>query len=108
MPISQAMYESREQFMLEALEIQADIQAFLQERGFGGRGGRGGGFGRGGGAPDTPEGRLQAAARDVGGAYGALNGNGVRPGSLYPPTQAMREALTRAKNMLGEMRGGMR
>jgi len=103
MPISQAMYESREQFMLDALALTAEIRAFSQANGIAG-GGRGrGGFGRGGGgAPTTPEQKLQTASGLVQRVYQALNGGQVRPGTLYPPTQTQREQVMEARRLFQE------
>ena len=86
MPITVAMYQSRERFMLEALALTNDIQAYMRENGMGGGEGRGG-FGRGGGPP--------------------LNGSQVRGGSLYPPTKSHREQFQLAKELFAEVRGGM-
>ena len=102
MPISQAMYESREQFMLDALALTNEIQEAMRASGMGG-GGRGG-FGRGGGMPTTPQDKLRAAARLAQGAYQALNGGQVRPGSLYPPTPSQREQVLQARRLLAEAR----
>ena len=99
LPITVAMYQSREQFMLDALALTDEIQTFMRANGVGGgRGRRGGGFGRGAaGPPTTPQARLSAAARAVQQVYGSLNGNQVRPGTLYPPTQSQRERVAMAR-----------
>jgi photosystem II stability/assembly factor-like uncharacterized protein len=101
MPITVAMYRSREQFMLEALAMTSQIQTFMRENGMGGgRGRRGGGFGRGAaGPPTTPQARLSAAARAVQQVYQALNGGQVRPGTLYPPTRSQRERVAMAREL---------
>ena len=108
MPITLAMYQSRERFMLEALALTGEIQSFMREHGMSG-GGRGrGGFGRsGGGVPTTPQAKLQTAARMVQQAYGALNGGGVRPGTLYPPTQSQREQVLSARALFEEVQREM-
>jgi photosystem II stability/assembly factor-like uncharacterized protein len=101
MPISLTMYQSRERFMLDAQALTAQIQSVMRENGLGG-GGRGG---RGRGAsvvPTTPQAKLQAAARSVQQVYSALNGSQVRPGSLYPPTQAQRDRILQARRLLEE------
>ena len=110
MPITVAMYESRERFMLDLLALTDEIETYRRENGFGGggrgRGGRGRG-GRGARPPiDTPAGKLAAAARTVQQVYGALNGNGVRPGTLYPPTESQRAAVRTARALFEEVRGG--
>jgi len=105
MPITVAMYESRERFMLEALALTDEINTYRSENGFG-SGGRGRG-GRGARLPiDTPAGKLAAAARTVQQVYSALNGGGVRPGTLYPPTESQRAAVQNARALFEEVRGG--
>jgi hypothetical protein len=108
MPITQAMYESRERFMLEALELQEAIGATMQDQGI-----ESGGFGFFGGpsvAPSTPEEKLRAASRMIRQVYGALNGGAVQQGSLYPPTRAQRERALEARRLYDEALGelGMR
>ena len=106
MPITVAMYESRERFMLDALALTGEIQSYMRENGLGG-GGRGRG-GRGGRPSlDTPAGKLSTAARMVQQVYGALNGGGVRPGTLYPPTESQRAAVQTARALFAEARGGL-
>jgi hypothetical protein len=108
MPITLAMYQSRERFMLEALALTGEIQSFMREHGMSGGGRGGGGFGRGGGGvPTTPQAKLQTAARMVQQAYGALNGGGVRPGTLYPPTQSQREQVLSARALFEEVQREM-
>jgi photosystem II stability/assembly factor-like uncharacterized protein len=106
MPITLAMYRSREAFMLDALALRNEIQTFMREHDMGGRGrGRGGfGFGRGGGPPNTPQARLASAARAVQQAYQALNGGQVRPGTLYPPTQTQRAQVQMARALFEQVR----
>ena len=106
MPITVAMYESRERFMLDALALTGEIQSYMRENGLGG-GGRGRG-GRGGRPSlDTPAGKLSTAARMVQQVYGALNGGGVRPGTLYPPTESQRAAVQTARALFAEARGAL-
>jgi len=110
MPITVSMYQSRERFMLEALALTNEIQTYMRERGMSsgrGRGGRGSFGGRGGGVPTTPQAKLAAAARIVQQVYQALNGRGVRPGTLYPPTRSQREAVNEAKAIFSEVKVGM-
>jgi hypothetical protein len=47
---------------------------------------------------------LRAANRLIGGVYGDLNGSGVRPGTLYPPTRSQRQQLIEARQLLEEAR----
>lgn len=98
--LTQEMYESREQFMLGAIALMTQIDNVMQEHGV--RGGGGFGFRGQAGPPRTPEDRLRAARRMVQQVYGAMNGGGVRPGSLYPPTQTQREQLERARDLLND------
>jgi photosystem II stability/assembly factor-like uncharacterized protein len=105
MPITLAMYQSRERFMLDAIALTDEIQAFMRANDMGGGGGRG--FGRGGGPPNTPQGRLSAALRAVQGAYQDLNGGQVRPGSLYPPTLTQRDQLQLARDLFAQVRAEM-
>jgi hypothetical protein len=107
MPITLAMYRSRERFMLDALALSTEIQAFMRDNGLGGRGGRGGGFGPGGGPVDTPQARLAAAARSVQQVYQAMNGGEVRSGTLYPPTPSQREQVLTARRLFDEARREM-
>jgi hypothetical protein len=102
MPISQAMYESREQFMLDAMALRNEVQELM--RAGGGSGGGRGGFGRGGGVPNTPQEKLQAASRMAQGVFQALNGGQVRGGTLYPPTQDQRDQLLTARRLVEEAR----
>jgi hypothetical protein len=102
MPISQSMYESREQFMLDALALTEEMSAFARDNGFGGGGG---GFGRGPATvPTTPAQKVQAARSMVQRVYNALNGGEVRPGTLYPPTQTQRAQVLEARRLFEEAR----
>jgi len=99
MPITLAMYEARERFMLDALALAEEMDAFMDERGI-----SGGGFGRGGAPAGTPEARLRGASRTVEQVYGSLSGGGVRPGTLYPPTRAQIEAVAEARSIFEAVR----
>ncbi len=95
MPVTQAMYEERETFLLDLLEVARSIREArpgLSCPGFGG-----------GGEPSGTDGELCAIQRSAEQLSDALDGEAVRPGSLYPPTaehlgrKAVLEArLTRA------------
>jgi len=98
MPLTQTQYEERESFLTEALALQAEFTQILGPGG-GGRGGR-----------QQMEGMTDAQRalaqhrRNVSSVYQALNGGGVRQGSLYPPTQAQRERIEAARAALAEYR----
>ncbi|HSM61622.1 MAG TPA: hypothetical protein VK849_12525 [Longimicrobiales bacterium] len=102
MPISVAEYRSRERFMLDLMSLSAEVQDVMRSMGV-----SGGGFGFGGraGPQDSPEARIRRVARTVNGIYGDLNGGGVRPGTLHPPTKAQRDAVEAARLELGALRG---
>ena len=99
--ITQAMYDSRERFMLDALALQGEAREVLRARG----GAPAGGFGFGAaGDVTTPEGRLRAALGSLSRAYGSLNGSAVRSGSLFPPTETHRDAMKLVRAALIEVR----
>jgi photosystem II stability/assembly factor-like uncharacterized protein len=103
MPITLAMYQDRERFMLETQALAAEIRAYMTEHGMRPRGRGGFGFGPGP-SLDTPEGKLFAASRTVQRVYGALNGGLVRPGTLYPPTATQRAAVAEARALFETVR----
>lgn len=96
MPITAAMYESRERFMLGTLALTDEIETYRRANGFGG-----------GASIDTPAGKLAAAARSVQQVYRALNGSAVRQGTLYPPTESQRTAVQAARSLFEEVRGNL-
>lgn len=100
--LTQAMYESRERFMVDTRDLLDAIDATMSERGV-----RGGGFGGGAGVPSTDEERLRAAASLAGGVYRALNGGQVRPGSLHPPTASQRERVAQARALFQQAGGSV-
>jgi hypothetical protein len=95
MPITQAQYEEREAFLSGVQALQAEFTEVL---------GAGGGFGRGRPDPSMSpqEIALQQHRRAVMSVYSALNGGGVRQGSLYPPTRTQREVVEAARAALEE------
>lgn len=105
--LTQAMYETREQFMLDAIALTTQISDVMRQHGMSGGGGGGGGFRGPAGPPRSPEDRLRAARRLVQQVYSSLNGGAVRPGSLYPPTQTQREQLQRARDLLADAIAGL-
>lgn len=100
-PITQDMYESREEFMLDAIALTTRITDAMRDNGMN-AGGGGSGFRGRTGPPRSPADMLQVARRMVQQVYRALNGGSVRPGSLYPPTQTQREQLERARALLAD------
>ena len=97
MPLTQAQYEEREAFLTE---VQALQQEFNEALG----GAAGFGFGRGQSDPNMSdeERTLQQHRRGVMGVYIALNGGGIRQGSLYPPTAGQRAVVEAARQALEE------
>ena len=75
MPITQAQYEEREAFLLEVVELGRRLDTLLE------------------GTVGDEAGRLRRLRGVVRGVYGSLNGNGVRPGSLYPPTTTHKDQI---------------
>ncbi|MDX1647673.1 MAG: hypothetical protein R3304_11055, partial [Longimicrobiales bacterium] len=105
MPVTLAMYEARERFMLDALALQEEIRDVMSQNGMSGSGRRF--WGGDDEAPETPEEKLRAASRLVGGVYRDLNGGGVRQATLYPPTPSQREQVRMARRLLEEARREM-
>lgn len=99
MPIGQAMYESRERFLLDALRLRQEIERFMAERGIRGRG-----FGDEVTLPLSPESKAREANAIVSGVYGSINGRQVRQGSLYPPTPTQRGRVALARRLFEEAR----
>jgi hypothetical protein len=104
MPISLAEYRARERFLVELLELSGQVAETMRAMGVSGGGF---GFGRPSGPPDSPEARIRAVARTINGVYSSLNGAQVREGSLYPPTQSMRDAVADAKRELEALQSQM-
>jgi hypothetical protein len=104
MPVTVAQYRDREEFLLEVLEGQhqvADISGRAAEL-----------QGEGSVADSVValQGRLRQLRRQISSLAGQFNGNGVRQGSLYPPTETqrmrwreMRGALEREQEALAEL-----
>ncbi|MDT8340024.1 MAG: hypothetical protein RQ751_00810 [Longimicrobiales bacterium] len=78
-------YRVRENFMRDALALAGELQAALE------------------GAPADRRTALQGAVRDIRRLLAGMNGSGVRPGTLHPPTDTQREVVRRAREVL---RGG--
>jgi photosystem II stability/assembly factor-like uncharacterized protein len=103
MPLTQAQYEEREVFLNEVKALQAEFTEVL---------GPTPGFGRGRSATEegmTEEQRsLAQHRRNLSSVYRALNGSGVRQGSLYPPTETQRDLVDAARLALEALRGDAR
>jgi len=93
MPLPQAQYEEREAFLSGVQALQQEFSEVL---------GAGGGFGRGQQDPtmSDEERPLQEHRRGIMGVYSALNGEGVRQGSLYPPTATQKAVVDAARAAL--------
>ena len=104
MPITVAEYQTRERFLLDVLALSQEATATMRAMGVSG----GGGFGRPQGDPNSPENRIRGVVRALAGVYGALNGDGVRPGSLYPPTRTMRDQVAAARAELATLTAARR
>jgi photosystem II stability/assembly factor-like uncharacterized protein len=101
MPISVAEYRSRERFLLELMALSTEVGQVMQAMGLSGGGF---GFGQQAGPQNTPEARIRRVSRTVNGVFRDLNGGQVRPGTLYPPTQAQRDAVEAARVELAAIR----
>ena len=86
LPLTAEDYREREAFLLEILELSRQLPA-----------GPGGPPGRG---AANPAGRYR---RDLMQLYNAINGGGVRQGTLHPPTRTQREQLENVKQALRRM-----
>jgi photosystem II stability/assembly factor-like uncharacterized protein len=105
MPVSVAEYQTRERFLMDVLALGQEITETMKAMGITGGSG---GFGRPSGPPNTPEARVRALQRTVMGVYGDVNGSQVQPGSLFPPTQTQRDAITAARKELAALRATRR
>jgi photosystem II stability/assembly factor-like uncharacterized protein len=102
MPITVAEYRARELFLLDAQSLGQEIAGLMRAMGV--SGGGGGRFSSQEGAQDTPQARVRRLSRAVNGIQRDMNGGGVRPGTLYPPTQTMRDALAEARRELAVLK----
>ena len=105
--LTQKMYEDRERFMLDAIALTTRISRTMRDFDLNSTRGDSG-FRNPTGSPRTPGEMLRTARRLAQQVYGALNGGGVRPGSLYPPTQTQREQLLDAQELLSQAIGELR
>jgi photosystem II stability/assembly factor-like uncharacterized protein len=109
MPLSQADYEQRERFMLELMDLQDRVEQAKPGLRCGGGRGMGGGFGRGGGPQlQGVDADLCAVSRGAQQIFRSLNGGGVRPGTLYPPTLDQIARKDRLETLLATSTRAMR
>ena len=85
MPITQGQYEEREAFLVHLIQMGRQLDTMLV------------------GASGGEAGALRELRGIVRGVYGSLNGNGVRPGSLYPPTATHLEQIRGVEEVLSGM-----
>jgi photosystem II stability/assembly factor-like uncharacterized protein len=104
MPVTVAQYRDREEFLLEVLEGQRHVADLLD------RAAELEGEGSVADSVDALQGRLRQLRRQISNLAGQFNGNGVRQGSLYPPTDTqrmrwrqMRGALEREREALAQL-----
>ena len=83
--LSQAQYEAREDFLNE-------VQVLIEQIGS-----------RMGEASAAQRTQLQGWMRQLGGIGSGMRGSSVRPGTIYPPTQTMRDAVAAIRAGLGAM-----
>jgi hypothetical protein len=95
MPLTQAQYEEREAFLSDLQALQAEFTRVLGPAPEFGRGG-----GRGMRETSEAERVLAEHRGNLSAIYRALNGGGVRQGSLNPPTQAQKERVEAARTAL--------
>jgi hypothetical protein len=82
MPVTPDMYEDRERFMLETRQLVLDMTEVV-------------------GNVEAPD--LASALRSVEQVYDALNGSGVQPGTLYPPTRSQRQVVDLARERFEQL-----
>ena len=83
--LSQGEYEAREAFLNDVQSLIEDIQARM------------------GGASAQSRAQLQGWMRELGGIGSSMRGGSVRPGTIYPPTQTMRDQVARVRSGLAGM-----
>jgi hypothetical protein len=76
-------YRTREEFMVGMTELMQEIDRRLEN------------------ADGAQAQSLRQHRRTVGQVYGAMNGGGVRQGTLHPPTQTQRERIDAVREALG-------
>ncbi len=103
MPITEAQYHEREAFLVQVLALQRRVFDVAQRAGV-----RGGGFGpRPAAAPGDSLAALRTRIADVLRGLNRLtsdmNGGGVQPGSLYPPTETQKQRKADLEAELNEV-----
>lgn len=95
--LSDAQYREREAFLLELAGLQRRAAELAERAGVRGGGGGGGGGGFGPTPAPAPgdslaimRNRIRSVVQGLNGLASEMNGSGVRPGSLYPPTETQR------------------
>ena len=83
--LTQGEYEAREAFLNDVQSLIEDIQARM------------------GGASAQSRAQLQGWMRELGGIGSSMRGGSVRPGTIYPPTQTMRDQVARVRSALAGM-----
>jgi hypothetical protein len=84
--LTAADYQAREEFMVGLLALRGDIMDLMQD------------------APAERQGELRGLVAEVQRVLGSLNGGGVRPGTLHPPTESQRTRIERVREALATLR----
>jgi photosystem II stability/assembly factor-like uncharacterized protein len=84
--LTAADYREREAFMVDLLELRREIQGLMQD------------------APAARQPELRGLAAEVQRVFGSLNGGGVRPGTIHPPTATQSERIERVRRTLAGLR----
>jgi hypothetical protein len=100
--LTDALYREREAFLVSVMELQERVRDLAQRAGVRG----GGGFGP---QPAVAPGdtlaalrsRIGGVLRGLGGLASDMNGSGVRPGTLYPPTETQKRRKAELEAELG-------
>jgi photosystem II stability/assembly factor-like uncharacterized protein len=100
--LADAQYREREAFLVSVMELQGRVRDLAQRAGVRG----GGGFGpQPAAAPGDSLGvlrnRIAGVLRGLNGLASAMNGGGVQPGTLYPPTETQKRRRAELEAELG-------
>jgi hypothetical protein len=100
--LTDAQYREREAFLVSVLELQRRVFDLAQRAGVRG----GGGFGpqpapAPGDSLAALRNRIAGVLRGLNGLASDMNGSGVRPGSLYPPTETQKRRKAELDAELG-------